>query len=172
MEGLRKKLEGLDPEELKLVFELAEERLTETIATFNDQRTRLSEIIKFSIPVLGAILYQIFVLSEKCNCYEQSLIGLTFTVVFAVGIIIWAVTLYIPTEISVKGKPASKLLFDYEPEKNKRNLLVSVIIQYEKSIEHNTGINNRRTKHLTALTITIVATGSIAAVLYALALAI
>lgn len=169
MEELRKKLESLGEEDRKLVFKLTEERLQETIITFNEQKARLAEIFKFSIPILGALLYQIFTLSEKCKCYKSYIIGILILVLFTVGILIWSVILYLPSGISVKGKQASKVLSDYEPEKN---LLVSLIIQYERSIEYNADKLIKRSDHLKALTISILAIGSIAVIVYALAFAI
>jgi hypothetical protein len=59
MDNFKEKLQKLGDKELQLLFNQSETRLNETITTFNTQRNRLTEIIKFCIPVLGALIYKV-----------------------------------------------------------------------------------------------------------------
>ncbi len=169
MVDLRKKLSRLKTQDLEIVFKLAELRLEETIDTFKIQRARLTEIIKFSIPVIGALLFQINSVSEKCNCYSNFLIGLVFAIIITLVILIWAIILYIPRGICVKGKRPSKLLSN---QKIDSKFYIPIIIQYDKSIGLNSDINERCNKQLTMLTIVIAISGSCAVLLYSFALII
>lgn len=172
MDELEDKLNLLNEDELEFLLGITEDKLQETIITFNEQKVRLTEIFKFSIPVLGALIYQLFSLHSKEENYDHIKVGILLLVVFSVGILIWCVALYLPSQLAAKGKLASVALSKYNNEVKKKQLLIDRIIQYEKSIKINSNRNKMRSGHLLALTITILTVGSLAAIVFALAFVI
>lgn len=152
MKSLEDKLKSLNEDELRFIFKHAEDRLNETLVTYNDHKSRLSEIIKFSIPVLGALLWYLKELSAKAGNSPVERCLLVIVVIVTLVILFWSVALYLPQDISVKGKRPSDVLDGYEKSKHQHLMLINAIKQYENSIKHNADFNSRRAKKLKYLT--------------------
>jgi hypothetical protein len=162
MENLRKQLKKLELNDLKILITQAEKRHNETIITFNEQRNRITEIIKFCIPIIGALVYQITKILDDIkplNINELIIILITM-LILTVVILCYSVYLYLPVELSVSGKQASKLIqSNYTQYCFEKNTQISIIIQLEKAIKNNLINNELRNKKLKKLTLGILLSG-------------
>jgi hypothetical protein len=163
MTNLNDKLINLDKSQLELILQQAETRLNETLTTFNLQRNRLSEIIKFCIPVLGALVYKAELINTSKELDQNAITVLIILGILAtIAILVVSVILYLPTQISINGCSATQLFKNGDfntisKESRLKPLLIKYIQQVEEGIDYNIKKNSKLSKHLKTLTIVILA---------------